>query len=132
QALAMNAQCDYGLGAAVFSADEQRATRLAARLAVGMVAVNDVIMPAVHPRAPFGGRGARGWGGTQGEEGVLPMALSQVVGIRSQAPRLHYTPAQEAPHISESIRGVLEMTHGSPQYKWTGPKRVLRQVRRFL
>jgi acyl-CoA reductase-like NAD-dependent aldehyde dehydrogenase len=132
EALVMNGQCSYGLGAAVFSANEQRARRFAARLAVGLVAINDVIMPAAHPATPFGGRGASGWGVTQGEEGLLAMTVPQVVGARSGTFRLHYKPMSEAPHVAESIRGVLEITHGAPRLKWTGLRRVLQQVRRFL
>lgn len=132
QALAMNAECPYGLGASVFTSNASTAFRIAAALQVGVVAINDTVAPVAHPSTPFGGRGASGWGVTQGQEGLLGMTVPQVVSTRSGAMRLHYTPMSDAPHLAESIRGVLELSHGTPRQRWTGLKRVLRQVRNFL
>src|SRR5262249_1703767 len=81
-ALRMNEQCCYGLGASIFTKDTARAAELAGRLKVGMVTVNDVIVPTAHPATPFGGRGDAGFGVTQGEEGLLEMTVPQVVSVR--------------------------------------------------
>src|SRR5262249_4653880 len=91
-ALAMNARCEYGLGASILTADVTKANDLAARLAVGMVSINDVIAPTGHPATPFGGRGASGWGVTQGAEGLLAMTVPQVVSLRGGTLRPHYKP----------------------------------------
>ena len=44
---------DFGLGAAVWSRDLERANRLASGIEAGMVFINDIVRS--DPRAPFGG-----------------------------------------------------------------------------
>jgi aldehyde dehydrogenase (NAD+) len=96
------------------------------------VTVNDVLAAAAHPATPFGGRGASGWGSTQGEEGLLAMTIPQVVSVRSGRLRLHYDPLQQSPHVVALTSGVLELTHGTWRQRWAGLKRVLRQLPKFL
>jgi acyl-CoA reductase-like NAD-dependent aldehyde dehydrogenase len=131
-ALRMDAQCGYALGASIFSANLNQARQMAARLGPGLVAINDALAPAAHPATPFGGRGASGWGSTQGEEGLLAMTVPQAVSIRGGRFRPHYDPLDENPHVAALTRGMLELTHGTWRQRWTGLKRVLRQVPRFV
>src|SRR5262249_22462895 len=109
-----------------------QAQRLAARIGAGMVAVNDAIAPAGHPATPFGGRGASGWGVTQGEEGLLAMTVPQGVSVRSGKFRPHFEPLDQKPHIAETTRGLFEWNHGSGRRRVGGLKRILRNLRRFL
>ncbi len=68
EALALANDSDYGLGGAVFSADPARATRLAARLDVGMSNVNT---PAGEgAEVPFGGVKRSGFGRELGPLGM--------------------------------------------------------------
>ena len=97
-----------------------------------MVAINDALAPVAHPATPFGGRGASGWGSTQGVEGLLGMTVPQVVSVRSGRFRPHYDPLEQNPHVAALTRGMLEMTHGTLRQRWTGLKHVLRQAPRFL
>ncbi|MFL5338691.1 MAG: aldehyde dehydrogenase family protein [Gemmataceae bacterium] len=131
-ALRMDAQCGYALGASIFSANTTKAQRLAARLGPGLVTINDTLAAAAHPATPFGGRGASGWGSTQGAEGLLAMTVPQAVSVRSGNFRPHYDPVAAAPHVAGITRGVLELTHGTWRQRWTGLKRVLRQLPRFV
>lgn len=81
------------LGAAVFGR-EAGARALAQRLDVGVVVVNDVIVPTADPRAPFGGRGESGFGTTRGAEGLLALTTPKTVlrrGLLSLRP--HYEPS---------------------------------------
>ncbi len=62
-----NSSC-YGLGAAVFSQDLERAKQIAAKLASGTVAINDMVQS--DPRTPFGGIKESGLGREMSEEGI--------------------------------------------------------------
>ena len=67
EALAANGACPYALTAAIFG-PEAEARRLAGRLRVGNVLINDIVIPTVDPRVAFGGRGRSGFGVTRGAE----------------------------------------------------------------
>jgi acyl-CoA reductase-like NAD-dependent aldehyde dehydrogenase len=113
EALRMDAYCPYGLGASVFTRQPRRAAALAARLRAGMVAVNDVIVSTAHPATPFGGRGASGWGVTQGAEGLLEMTVPQVVSVRAGRYRPHYdlAPGRNVDQ-GDLLRAFLDLGHG--------------------
>jgi acyl-CoA reductase-like NAD-dependent aldehyde dehydrogenase len=112
EALAADEQCSYALGASIFTADTKRARRLAGRLRAGTVAINDVIAPTGHPGTPFGGRGASGWGVTQGAEGLLEMTVAQVVSTRSGSFRPHYDPPGASRLTSRAaFRALLQGGH---------------------
>lgn len=58
----------FGLGAAVFSADQDRARRVAEQLDTGTVAINSQVVS--DPRFPFGGVKDSGWGRELGAHGI--------------------------------------------------------------
>ncbi|MBA2953613.1 aldehyde dehydrogenase family protein [Nocardioides sp. MAH-18] len=62
---------DLGLAASVWSADEERAFSVAARLDAGFTFVNTHNRTGMALRAPFGGVKRSGWGREYGDEGVL-------------------------------------------------------------
>lgn len=62
---------DLGLCASVWSADEERAFAVAARLDAGFTFVNTHNRTGMSLRAPFGGVKRSGWGREYGDEGVL-------------------------------------------------------------
>jgi aldehyde dehydrogenase (NAD+) len=115
EALGMEAQCPYALGASVFTSRPARAEALAAQLRSGAVTVNDVIAPTAHPATPFGGRGDSGWGVTQGAEGLLEMTVPQVVSHRAGRFRPHYDLAagRDAAGQGGLLRGLLEAGHAA-------------------
>jgi acyl-CoA reductase-like NAD-dependent aldehyde dehydrogenase len=115
-------RCPYGLGASVFTASPARAARLAARLAVGMVTVNEVIVPTAHPATPFGGRRASGWGVTQGAEGLLEMTVPQVVSVSGGLIRPRYDlPGGIGPAQADLLDGLLRGRHaGTIGERWRG------------
>ena len=90
EALQMDAQCPFALGASVFTANPSAVEAWAGRLRTGSVTVNDVIVSTAHPATPFGGRGESGWGVTQGAEGLLEMTVPQVLSVHGGRYRPHY------------------------------------------
>lgn len=68
EAVALANDSDYGLGASVHSADVERAASLAARLEVGMVAINEASGTAAE--LPFGGVKRSGIGRELGKYGM--------------------------------------------------------------
>ncbi|QDU18288.1 aldehyde dehydrogenase family protein [Urbifossiella limnaea] len=129
-AVSQAAASPFGLGASVFSADTRAAEELAARIPAGSVTVNDVIAPTAHPETPFGGRGASGWGVTQGPEGLLALTVPQVVTVRRGTFRPHadeaVAPDPEA--TADVLHGLLRATYGGEW--WGGLRQLLRGVRR--
>jgi len=92
EAVCLVNQCPYGLGASIFSRDVEAAKIIASRIAVGNVAINDLIVPTADPRLPFGGRGLSGFGTTRGSEGLLEMTTLKVISLREGTMRPHYDP----------------------------------------
>lgn len=63
----------YGLLASVWSNDMNRAKKIANRLQVGTVVVNDCLYTHAIPETPWGGRKGSGFGRTHGALGLLEM-----------------------------------------------------------
>jgi len=131
EAVRMDNACPFALGASIFTRSPARAAQLAVQLRAGMVTVNDVIAPLAHPAAPFGGRGASGWGPTQGAEGLVDMTVPQTVSVRGGSFRPHYDPPGSNTLTGEStLRGMLEWAHGATlRRRWRGLLRLLRGIR---
>lgn len=76
-AIALAGASRFGLGASIWSADPERARRLAARLEVGTLAINDVVRS--RPELPFGGVKGSGSGRELGLEGLGELTDARVV-----------------------------------------------------
>ncbi len=82
---------DYGLTASVWSRNNERAWRIARRLEVGTVAVNDHLWPFFAPEVPWGGVKASGLGRVGGEWGLRSMTYPKVISYdRLNLPREFY------------------------------------------
>jgi aldehyde dehydrogenase (NAD+) len=123
QAVRIINECPYRLAASVFG-DWNAATRLANRLDVGTVGVNDLIVPTGDPRLPFGGRGRSGFGVTRGPEGLLSMTAARVVSYRKGRLLPHLMPRRESdlPVLS----GLLHLQYGkSWRDRWSGLRQIV-------
>jgi acyl-CoA reductase-like NAD-dependent aldehyde dehydrogenase len=128
EAVRMDAACPFALGASIFTRAPAKATHVAAKLRAGTVAINDVMATTAHPATPFGGRGASGWGVTQGAEGFLEMTVPQTVSVRGGRFRPHYEPpGSSALTRLATLRGMLEWNYGATiRQRWRGLGRLLR------
>lgn len=75
---------ELGLGASVWSADEERAFALARRLEAGFVFVNTHNRTGMSLRAPFGGVKRSGYGREYGDEGITE--YTQTCAVHAPAP----------------------------------------------
>ena len=103
------ALCPYGLTASIFG-DEKAARQLAQCLEVGTVLINDLIVPTVDPRVPFGGRRQAGFGTTRGAEGLLEMTAAKTTLTRRGQATRHYDSTGD--HHETMFTGLAELTHG--------------------
>jgi acyl-CoA reductase-like NAD-dependent aldehyde dehydrogenase len=131
-AITKHETCEYGLGASIFTTDRSTIEFLASRLRVGVVTVNDVIVPTAHPATPFGGRKASGWGVTQGGEGLLAMTVPQVVSVRQGRWRPHFSPLNESSPITALLRGWLQWNHGDTHTRWRGLGQIVTAAFRLV
>jgi acyl-CoA reductase-like NAD-dependent aldehyde dehydrogenase len=108
-AIAAHARCPYALTAAIFG-PEPESRALAARLKVGSVLINDLIVATADPRVAFGGHKSSGFGVTRGREGLLEMTtLKTVITQRSRNLRA-YEPT--TPRHQPFFAAYIEAVHG--------------------
>ncbi|WP_157477289.1 aldehyde dehydrogenase family protein [Granulicella tundricola] len=121
--------CPFGLTAAVFG-DEVEATRVGARMKVGTLLINDLIVPTADPRVPFGGRRGSGFGVTRGAEGLLEMTAVKTVLVRRGKGLRQYVPTTDT--HENLFGGVIEMEHGDGlRAKIKGLRRMIQAAMRL-
>ena len=115
EALAANGACPYALTAAIFGPVAE-ARRLAGRLRVGNVLINDIVIPTVDPRVAFGGRGRSGFGVTRGAEGLLAMTTPRTVQVQHGRIPFAYQATGDG-HV-ELFAGLAQMLYGGGVRSW--------------
>jgi hypothetical protein len=110
EALRLANDCPYGLGASIFTGDESIACALAKRLHVGVVTINDLIVPTANSALPFGGCKRSGFGVTRGAEGLLEMTRPKVTTITRSRFRPAFEP--EHPRNEELLAAFVSFAHG--------------------
>ncbi len=88
EAVALANDSRYGLNSSVWSADEDRAAELAARIEAGNVCINDCIVSYAVTGLPFGGVKESGIGRVHGAEGLREFTqVKSIMATRFRAPR---------------------------------------------
>jgi acyl-CoA reductase-like NAD-dependent aldehyde dehydrogenase len=129
EAMAADSACAYGLTAAIFG-PEREARRLAGRLRVGNVLINDIVVPTVDPRIAFGGRGRSGFGVTRGAEGLLAMTTPRTVQVQHGRIPFAYAATGEG-HV-ELFAGLARALYSAGLgNRWDGLKRLVKAGRRI-
>ncbi len=101
----------FALGASVFAGDVDDGLELGMDFNSGILTVNDLIAPVAHPGSPFGGRGASGWGVTQGEDGLLAMTRPMVLSLRKGHFRPHFDQAWSGKDHRHDLWALLRLGH---------------------
>lgn len=109
EALRKAVESGYALGASVFGKVEE-ATRFARLIPVGVVVVNDMIVPTADPRVPFGGRGRSGFGVTRGAEGLLELTTIKAILVRRSRWLPHLEPRRDSD--ASLFASFIEWSHG--------------------
>jgi len=100
----------YGLGASVFA--KARATEVASRLRVGMVAVNSVISFAAIAEVPFGGVGDSGFGRIHGADGLREFTRTHSVVSQRFRPPLRLMSFDRRPRSARQLLGLIRLVRG--------------------
>ena len=110
ETLARANDSQFALAASIFTRDESAGRFLAARLNVGVVTINDLIIPTADARLPFGGRKRSGFGITRGAQGLLELTTPKVITVS----RSNFRPAFEAPQPGDArlFQAHLKLSHG--------------------
>ena len=122
--LASHASCSFSLTASIFG-EERKARALAAKLEVGTVTINDIIIPTADPRVPFGGRRHSGFGLTRGREGLLEMTAAKVISVRRGRSTRHY---DRTGSLHEDLFAAFVRTAhaGRVKARWHGLRALVR------
>jgi succinate-semialdehyde dehydrogenase/glutarate-semialdehyde dehydrogenase len=121
----------YGLDASIWTRDRKKARRIAERLQVGTVLINDHLINYAMPDVPFGGARESGFGRVHGLEGLREFARPKawVEDRLALGREPHWF--REAGGDVEAARALLAFRHGrGPLRRLGGVVRLLRGLRR--
>jgi succinate-semialdehyde dehydrogenase/glutarate-semialdehyde dehydrogenase len=111
QAIALANDCEYALGASVWSTDRYRGARIARELHAGMVWLNDHLPGPVLTRGPWGAAAGGGLGKTLGEAGLRACAQEKLIAWSSPGLRgLWWGPYDES--TLRAARAVARLRSG--------------------
>jgi succinate-semialdehyde dehydrogenase/glutarate-semialdehyde dehydrogenase len=120
----------YGLTASVWTRDSRAAERVARRLQVGTVTVNDHLVPSGAGESSWGGTKASGWGRTRGAEGLLAMTRAKQIsfdrGLLARSPLWFPYDEKKYRAFSEIVPALFGL--GSPVERARSVFRVLARV----
>ncbi len=111
EAVALANDCEYGLGASIWTADRYRGTRIARELHAGMVWLNDHLPGPTLTRGPWGAAAGGGLGKTLGETGLRACAQEKLIAWSPSGLRgLWWGPYDET--TTRAARAVAQLRSG--------------------
>lgn len=97
---------EFGLSASVWSKDLERADRVARKLKVGNVSINNVMITEGNPALPFGGIKSSGFGRYKGEEGLISFSNTKSIVIDTQSSKIE---ANWYPYTSDKYNMFVKL-----------------------
>jgi acyl-CoA reductase-like NAD-dependent aldehyde dehydrogenase len=109
EAIRISNDSEYGLSASVWTNDRRRAERVARRLAVGNVSINNVMLTEANPGLPFGGVRRSGMGRYKGEQGFAAFSNVKSILVDANSRKIE---ANWYPYTPERYRAFDAMMTG--------------------
>lgn len=109
-ALSVHEGSDQKLATSVYTRSPARVEAIAELFGSGLISINDCVLPAGHPASPISGRGASGWGSSQGIEGLL--ALTRPVTVSRTGWLLRLPTEIPTPGIQSLLRRMMRRGRG--------------------
>ena len=108
----VNLHSEMGLGASIWTKNFQNGSEIAARLNVGLVSINEILLDAADPKIPFGGFRGSGFGKLRGAEGLNEFVRWRTVVVHSAGgERRHLFPYNE--QTLPILKGLVELEASS-------------------
>ena len=114
EALRLANDCDYGLGANVWTKDKKRGQQIARKLDVGAVSVNDAALAYGALEVPFGGRKASGVGQVNGAMGLRNFTFAQPILTERIGPTEEWVWYPYTPDKLDQMKKALKWMFGTP------------------
>jgi acyl-CoA reductase-like NAD-dependent aldehyde dehydrogenase len=136
EAVALANASRYGLGASVWTRDEERAERIAARLEAGMVWTNDIAYSFGTGQATWGGVKQSGYGRSHSKHGLYECSRVKLTDLDTGRVAVPWW-YPYGPQLADGFRGVLGVLYGvggGPRLRaaWRHRRGLLQLLRRYL
>lgn len=119
RALELANDCDYGLGASVWTADRYQGLRIARELDAGMVWLNDHLPAPAISRGPWGASAGRGLGRTLGETGLRGCAQEKLIAWDPPSTRgLWSSPGEETLRAARAVAQLRSARDSDRERAW--------------
>jgi succinate-semialdehyde dehydrogenase/glutarate-semialdehyde dehydrogenase len=123
EAISLANRSSLGLGASIWSANTDRAERLARQLDTGMVWINDGLYTHVAPDAPWGGVKESGFGRMHSASELRDLVYQKNIGVNKQEEGKVLFPYSNA--VLDYVRGGIGLVHGTATSKLNAVKNVV-------
>jgi acyl-CoA reductase-like NAD-dependent aldehyde dehydrogenase len=113
EAIRMANDCDFGLGASIWSRNTQHAWQVGRQVEASSVVINDTIAQFAIPLLPFGGVKGSGYGRVHGKEGVLQFTRPYAYAVGQPPPAFDVGTILRSPGNYHLGKAVLKLTRGA-------------------
>lgn len=124
QAIELANDCHFGLGASIWSADAERAMRVARRVEASSVVINDTIAQFGVPMLPFGGIKQSGYGRIHGKEGLMQFTRPYAYAAGNPPPAWDVATIMREPGHYTAGTAIMQLAFGTSLRQRLQPVRL--------
>lgn len=118
EAIRLANDCEFGLGASVWSRDLERARRVARQLEASAIVINDTIAQFGVPMLPFGGIKKSGHGRIHGKEGLMQFTQAYAFAVGNPPPAFDVATILRSPGHYKAGAAIMKLAFGvTPQQR---------------